>query len=294
MNEKKPIDLILDTDIGSDSDDVGAMMVLHRLRQAGECDLLAVTSSTSRKDSVAIIDVINRYYGADVPTGNVKGKKCSEGGTHGMYSRAVAFAYGSRYIKEEPENAVTVLRRALAAAKDKVRLVTIGSFANVAGLLKSCADEISPLSGAELVERKVSEMYSMAGNFKGVTNFYGYEFVAECNVLLSLEDSIYVAENFPRPIVYSPFELGVKILTGEKLLTGADNPMKMAYYVHNAGPRESWDPVTAYMAVKGEGDFVMKENVCVKVKENGATYLRKAARTGSPWISKMRKRRAAG
>lgn len=95
MNEKKPIDLILDTDIGSDSDDVGAMMVLHRLRQAGECNLLAVTSSTSRKDSVAIIDVINRYYGADVPTGNVKGKKCSEGGTHGMYSRAVAFAYGA-------------------------------------------------------------------------------------------------------------------------------------------------------------------------------------------------------
>lgn len=272
MNEKKPIDLILDTDIGSDSDDVGAMMVLHRLRQTGECNLLAVTSSTSRKDSVAIIDVINRYYGADVPTGNVKGKKCSEGGTHGMYSRAVAFAYGSRYIKEEPENAVTVLRRALAAAKDKVRLVTIGSFANVASLLKSGADGISPLSGAELVERKVSEMYSMAGNFKGVTNFYGYEFVAECNVLLSLEDSIYVAENFPRPIVYSPFELGVKILTGEKLLAGADNPMKMAYYVHNAGPRESWDPVTAYMAVKGEGDFVMKENVCVKVKENGATY----------------------
>lgn len=169
----------MDTDIGSDSDDVGAMMVLHRLRQAGECNLLAVTSSTSRKDSVAIIDVINRYYGADVPTGNVKGKKCSEGGTHGMYSRAVAFAYGSRYIKEEPENAVTVLRRALAAAKDKVRLVTIGSFANVAGLLKSGADGISPLSGAELVERKVSEMYSMAGNFKGVTNFYGYEFVAE-------------------------------------------------------------------------------------------------------------------
>lgn len=35
MNEKKPIDLILDTDIGSDSDDVGAMMVLHRLRQTG-------------------------------------------------------------------------------------------------------------------------------------------------------------------------------------------------------------------------------------------------------------------
>lgn len=278
MNEKKPIDLILDTDIGSDSDDVGAMMVLHRLRQAGECNLLAVTSSTSRKDSVAIIDVINRYYGADVPTGNVKGKKCSEGGTHGMYSRAVAFAYGSRYIKEEPENAVTVLRRALAAAKDKVRLVTIGSFANVAGLLKSGADGISPLSGAELVERKVSEMYSMAGNFKGVTNFYGYEFVAECNVLLSLEDSIYVAENFPRPIVYSPFELGVKILTGEKLLAGADNPMKMAYYVHNAGPRESWDPVTAYMAVKGEGDFVMKENVCVKVKENGATYFTKGGK----------------
>lgn len=35
MNEKKPIDLILDTDIGSDSDDVGAMMVLHVFGRRG-------------------------------------------------------------------------------------------------------------------------------------------------------------------------------------------------------------------------------------------------------------------
>lgn len=72
MNTSEPIKLIIDTDLGSDSDDVGALMVAHRLHQAGECELLAVTSSVSRSDSVAAIDVINRFYGADLPTGNVK------------------------------------------------------------------------------------------------------------------------------------------------------------------------------------------------------------------------------
>lgn len=272
MNKKQPINIILDTDIGSDSDDVGAMMVLHRLKKEGKCHILAVTSSTSRNDSVAIIDVINRYYGEEnIPTGKVKSKVCSEGGSHGMYSRAVAFAYKSKYLQSEAEDAVKVLRRALAGATGKVRLVTIGSFVNIADLLKSMPDEISPLDGKNLVLSKVSDMFSMAGNFKGLTNFYGYEFEAECNVLLSLEDSIYVAKNFPCPITYSPFELGVKIMTGEKLLAGKDNPMKMAYYVHNAGPRESWDPITMYMSVLGTSEFVVKENVTVNIRKDGTT-----------------------
>lgn len=242
MNTSEPIKLIIDTDLGSDSDDVGALMVAHRLHQAGECELLAVTSSVSRSDSVAAIDVINRFYGADLPTGNVKNKRICEENVHGKYSRALAFAYGSRYLREQPEDAVRVIRRALSAADGRVRLVTIGPLVNIAGLLQSGADDLSPLTGTELVRDKVLDLYVMAGNFQGITNFYGYKFEAECNAALSVEDSVYVAEHFPRSVVYSPFELGVQILTGERLLAGKDNPMKMAYYVFQSAPRESWDP----------------------------------------------------
>ena len=42
---KQPVPVILDTDIGPDYDDVGAMAVLHALADAGEARPLAVMSS---------------------------------------------------------------------------------------------------------------------------------------------------------------------------------------------------------------------------------------------------------
>lgn len=272
MKFSKSIPLIIDTDLGSDSDDVGALMVAHRLQQKGQCKLLAITSSTSRRDSVAAIDIVNRFYGTELPTGNVKNKIMCEESVHGKYSRAMAFAYGSRYLQEEPEDAVRVMRRILAQTEERVRLVAIGPLVNVAQLLKSEADEFSALTGTQLVREKVLDLYAMAGNFHGIINFYDYEFEAENNVALSVEDSIYVAEHFPRPIVYSPFELGAQILTGERLLTGKDNPMKMAYYVFQPAPRESWDPLTVYMAVMGLDAFTVYTNVTVRIDTRGVTF----------------------
>lgn len=267
----RPIDVIFDTDIGSDSDDVGAMMVLHGLQKQGLCRVLATTSSTSRRDGAAIIDVINKFYGCNIPIGNVKNKDVCAYPVYGGYSRAVSFAYENSYRDKDPDDAVKVMRRALSAAEGEVRLITVGAFVNVAALLKSGGDEISPLSGYELVKRKVSDMYSMAGNFCGDTEFCGNKFKAECNVMIDLPDTRYVAENFPKPITYSPFELGVRIKTGEKLLAGKDNPMKMAYYVHNITPRESWDPLTTYAAIAGEDLFEVKTDVTVTVNGDGVT-----------------------
>ncbi len=271
MKISKSIPLIIDTDLGSDSDDVGALMVAHRLHMSGQCKLLAVTSSTSRRDSVAGIDVINRVYGLEIPVGNVKNKKMCEESVHGKYSRAMAFAYGSRYLQEEPDDAVRVMRRVLAQAKERVRLVTIGPLVNIAQLLKSEPDKFSPLTGIRLVQEKVLDLFAMAGNFQGVTDFYGYEFEAETNVVLSVEDSVYVAERFPRPVVYAPFELGAQMLTGERLLNGKDNPMKMAYYVFQPAPRESWDPLTVYAAIRGTDAFTVRTDVTVRIDARGVT-----------------------
>ena len=63
MKISKLIPLIIDTDLGSDSDDVGALMVAHRLHKSGQCKLLAVTSSTSRRDSVAGGGGVKRFFG---------------------------------------------------------------------------------------------------------------------------------------------------------------------------------------------------------------------------------------
>jgi len=74
MSNKK-VRLILDTDIGCDCDDAGAMAVMNALADFGECEILAVTHCTSREDGAGCIDAINTYYGrGNIPVGTLKEK----------------------------------------------------------------------------------------------------------------------------------------------------------------------------------------------------------------------------
>lgn len=263
--------VILDTDIGSDCDDAGALRILHSLADQGLCEIEAIVSSTSRRDGVAIIDAINRYCGRVVPVGMVKSKKICDASPFGMYSRAVSWVYENSYRHSDAEDACVVLRRTLASATEPVRLITIGAFVNIADLMKSAPDEFSPLNGMQLIEEKVLDMYSMAGLFRQPIGYNGFCSEKECNVMISLEDTLTVFREFPKPIIYSPFEVGCQILIGKELLKMPDNPVKMAYYVHNGGAREAWDPVTVYAAVCGTDMFRVENNVHVNITDSGVT-----------------------
>ncbi len=61
--------IILDTDIGFDCDDAGALALLHRLCDREEAELLAVTACYDSPYVAGCIDAINRYYKRTVPVG---------------------------------------------------------------------------------------------------------------------------------------------------------------------------------------------------------------------------------
>src|SRR5690625_1228115 len=62
--------IIFDTDMVPDYDDVGALAVLHALAAEGECDILATVSSNGHSTTAPTIEVINRYFGrSDIPIG---------------------------------------------------------------------------------------------------------------------------------------------------------------------------------------------------------------------------------
>ena len=46
LSQHEPVKVILDTDMISDYDDMGALACLHALADAGECEILATVSST--------------------------------------------------------------------------------------------------------------------------------------------------------------------------------------------------------------------------------------------------------
>ena len=69
---REPVKIILDTDMISDYDDMGAMACLHAMADAGECEILATVSCTRDNGSVAAVEICNTYYGrGDIPVGRI-------------------------------------------------------------------------------------------------------------------------------------------------------------------------------------------------------------------------------
>src|SRR5207249_1436505 len=74
-----PVDVIFDTDMALDVDDVGALALLHALSDRKECRILAVGVSESARAydglwAAAMADVIDTYYGRpEIPVGVYRG-----------------------------------------------------------------------------------------------------------------------------------------------------------------------------------------------------------------------------
>jgi hypothetical protein len=237
-SSKKPTPIILDTDIGPDYDDVGAMAILHAMADKGEAKPLAVIASNKNELVVPTIDLINTYFGRPkLPTGAPKGKGASEAATQKWPELLVKkYPHTIQSTSESPD-AVETYRKLLAKQPDKsVTIVTVGFLTNLANLLESGPDQFSKLSGEELVKKKVSKLVSMAGFFpKG----------REYNVLIDSVASEKVFNNWPTDIIFSGFEIGSKIFTGLRVI----NNDQIKGPVKNG--RMSWDQTAVLVGVRG-------------------------------------------
>ena len=249
----QPVNLILDTDLGPDYDDVGAMALMHALADSGQVNILAVVSSNKDEHVVPCIEVLNTYFNRpDIPVGASK----SEGGVSlttwhkTKWTEELPARYPHKTAKtSDASDAVKVYRRILSTQPDSsVVVCTIGFFTNLKDLLLSGGDEYSPLSGCDLVAKKVKRVVSMAGLFPE-----GKEF----NVYCDTPASRVVAERWPTEIIFSGFEIGNMIFTGKKLvqMDVEDSPVKDAYSLCFAegdpNGRMSWDLTAVLVAVKG-------------------------------------------
>ena len=256
FNKKSvPVNLIFDTDIAPDYDDVGAMALLHAFADKGEANILGTISSNAFKTTVPTLSVLNTYFNRPaIPIGVTKkdlpNKECQQ-----QWAEAIIKKYPhSLQTNGDAIDAVTLYRKILAAQPDKsVTIITVGFFTNLAALLESKADEYSPLGGKELVIKKVKQLVSMAASLRDGAS--GYEF----NVTTDAAASKKVFDDWPSPITISGFEIGEKILTGIRLINNNDiqnSPVKDAFAValakdNNTKGRNSWDETAVLVAVRG-------------------------------------------
>ena len=266
-----PVSIIFDTDLGPDYDDVGALTLLHALADSGQVNLLATISSNKNEWVVPCIEVINTYFKRpSIPVGAPK----SEGGVdlttwHKVkWTEVLPAKYKHQTQKTaDAPDAVKVYRKILNAAPDKsVVICTVGFLTNLKDLLLSGGDDISPLSGKELVAKKVKHLVSMAGFFPE-----GREFNVHCDT----QASIVVFGSWPTDIILSGFEIGRKVLTGKRLvqMNVQNNPVKEAYELCFAegdlDGRMSWDQTAVLVAVKGTDPYYTTERGVMHVDQEG-------------------------
>ena len=263
-----PVKIILDTDIGGDVDDAGALAVLNKLADAGECEILACVFSAviSDKSAAAAIDAINTYYGRPgIPIGTFQ-EKPYFGIYGGNYSTKLRDEFPHTALADDKQpNSLDVYRKTLAAAPDNsVKIVSI----NLEVLLKSKADSQSPLSGPDLIKKKVKQLVVMGGKYPAGMewNFSGQ---GACGA-----HTRYVVENWPTPILFSGFEIGQGIVTGTKLGSAPKNdPVRRAYEVfNNFAGRSSWDLTAVLAAVRDPELYwtVVKDGYCNVAPADGS------------------------
>ena len=275
---QQPVPVILDTDIAPDYDDVGAMALLHSLCDKGEATILATISCNAFETTAPTLSLLNTYFKRpEIPIGIVKKDKPYENCKQ-KWAEAIVANYPHALKKnEEAIDATALYRKILSSQPDKsVTIITVGFFTNLASLLDSKADAYSPLSGNELVGRKVKQLVSMAAG----TGNDGKGF-REFNVKVDVAASQKVFKEWPTPFLLSGFEIGVKILTGTRLIANdgiKGSPVKDAFQLaltadKNTEGRCSWDQTAVLVGVRGANPYFDIRKVNIEIKEDGTSII---------------------
>ena len=262
---KSPVNVIFDTDLGSSTDDLIALMLLHRYSDMGKVNILGVVVDRPGEDNYAVADVMDTYYGhPDIPIGIIRGDYKEP---EKYIDYAGMFAGKDKRIKTPLPRTRTdpsllpdgyrLYRQLLAGADDKsVTILSVGFLLCLSDLIDSGPDQYSELTGYELLRRKVSHIYIMGGKFpKDKEACYNFRTFCEqsYNFLTRIPSEIF--------LTLSPCEAGDLVDYPTELVLGdldkeQTNPIWMTYkYFDCDTGQRMWDALVSINAVKGDDLF---------------------------------------
>jgi len=277
-----PVRFVFDTDLGNDVDDAMALAVIHALQNRSECELLAITTTKDNPYVAPMIDLLNTFYGRpDIPIAVVKHGMAKEDGHYNRQVLELKDESGKlRYPRTRlPENcdqlpdAVPFLRTLLTGQPDNsVVLVQVGFFTNFARLLDTPADGISPLTGKELVAKKVKLLSLMAGSF----NSSGHK---EYNVVIDIPSAQKVIAEWPTEMIFNGFEIGEQIQHPGRSMkedygSVKHHPLQDAYHFYRGleNDQPTFDLNSVLYAVRpNRGYFDLSPPGTVTVLDDGQT-----------------------
>ena len=272
----KPV--IFDTDWWTDVDDVLALRLLLRAEREKQVKLLGICIDAVNPWSAISVERFCLYegrrnvrIGIDFQATDYNGKP--------PYQQLLATEGPRGRIErnEDCEDCVSFYRKLLAQSKEKVDIISVGYLNALSRLLNSRGDGISPLTGRELVRRKVRKLWVMGGTYpEGRENNF-------CRTERSIKAARHVCRDWPTKITFLGYETGIQVKIGGSL-KHEQNGKDLAYralVAHGSSKgRYAWDPMLTEMACRGEKKAGYKlTRGTTEVDERGANTF-KAHRKG--------------
>lgn len=285
-NPNEPVQMIFDTDMGNDVDDALALAIIHAMIDRGKCDLLGITLTKSNLNAARYCKAFNMAYGRpDIPIGLVANGPEPDDGRYVANVLNVkkedgtpAFPYPADFV---PEDSVVLLRKLLAAAKDNsVVIVQVGFSTNLARLLDTPGDAISPLTGRELAAKKVRLVSAMAGAFTFPNDRFKNH--REYNIIKDIPAAQKFFAQWPTEILVSGFEVGFEVLMRPCSMQNDYNKapyniVKESYRFYRDGldkTQMTWDLTSVLFVVRPEAErnyYTVSEFGNVTVLDDGQT-----------------------
>ena len=239
--------ILLGTDWWTDCDDAVALRILCRAHKKGEICLKGIGINACMQYSAASVDGFLSLEGVfDVPIGI--DLAADDFGGNPPYQKRLS-SHAARYkANGDAEDALRLYRRVLAEADGEVEIIEIGYLQVIADVLESGGDDISPMSGIELFEQKVSKVWVMAGKWDeegGLENNF-------CRNERSRIGGKKFCRLCPVPVTFLGFEAGQSVISGGDVLA-KDDHLYLAMCDHKSqNGRSSWDPMTVCLALAGD------------------------------------------
>ena len=283
VEKRQPMPMILDTDFGSSTDDLFALMMLYHYMEEGLVDLKGVVVDREGVKNAELVDVFNTYYGhPDIPIAlernGVKNPRCFipyNGVCDLKDQQGNPLFKRSQDLSNCPEG-YKLYRQLLSKAEDKsIVIVAIGFVTTLAELFESGADEYSQLSGVDLFGQKVKSVYIQSGRFESGDSLSGY------NMRAASKQSAIFYDKLPKNVdlIMSPSNIGdmMNYLPQDVLVdlsATEQNPIKAVYtnYTCDTGQR-MWDTNCLVNAVLGDEAYHMSPRGWVKFVDKGEESL---------------------
>ena len=279
----QPITMILDSDFGSSTDDLFALMMLNHYIDDGLVDLKGVVVDREGEKNAQVVDIFNTYYGhPNIPIGlernGVKNPRCfiPYNGICDLKNEQGAPLFKRTQDVSNCPDGYKLYRQLLSQAEDKsVVVVAIGFVTSLAQLFESGPDEYSSLNGLDLFGKKVKSVYIQSGRFEAGDSLCGY------NMRAASKQSAIFYDKFPKNVdlIMSPSNVGDQIdYPPADVLVDLSytevNPIKSVYtyYTCDTGQR-MWDTNCLVNAVLGDKAYNLSPRGWVKFVDLGEESL---------------------